>query len=127
MNDLADLLAPPSEPAVSRALAAYRQRLLDSYGHRFVAAYLFGSRARGEHRPDSDADIAIVLKALAGTPVEEKMRLVDLAFDALTDTGLMIQPWPFTQVQWEGREAGGRFAELLAAARRDGKLIEMQP
>lgn len=127
MNDLVELLAPPSEPAVSRALAAYRQKLVDSYGDRFVAVYLFGSRACGDHRPDSDADVAVVLETFEETVVGEKMRLVDLAFDALTDTGLMIQPWPFTQAQWEGREAGGRFAELLAAARRDGKLIEMQP
>jgi predicted nucleotidyltransferase len=127
VNDLAELLAPPSEPAVSRALATYRQKRVDSYGERFVAAYLFGSRARGDHRPDSDADVAVVLEALEGTPVDEKMRLVDLAFDALTDVGLMIQPWPFTRAQWEGREPEGRFADLLAAARRDGRPIEAQP
>ncbi|CAN7488507.1 nucleotidyltransferase domain-containing protein [Bosea sp. LjRoot237] len=127
MNDLAELLAPPSEPAVSRALAAYRQKLADSYGDRFVAAYLFGSRARGDHRPDSDADVAVVLKAFEGTPMGEKMRLIDLAFDALTDAGLMIQPWPFTRIQWEGREPEGRFADLLASARRDGKPIDVRP
>lgn len=127
MNDLAELLAPPSEPAVSRALASYRQQLVDSYGERFVAAYLFGSRARGDHRPDSDADVAVVLEAFEGTPVGEKMRLVDLAFDALTDVGLMVQPWPFTRAQWEGREPEGRFPDLLAAARRDGRPIEAQP
>lgn len=127
MNDLAELLAPPSEPAVSRALASYRQKLADSYGERFVAAYLFGSRARGDHRPDSDADIAVVLESFDEPPVGEKMRLVDLAFDALTDAGLMIQPWPFTRAQWEGCEPEGRFADLLAAARRDGRPIEAKP
>lgn len=127
MNDLAELLAPPGELAVSRALASYRQKLVGSYGERLVAAYLFGSRARGDHRPDSDADVAVVLETLGGTPVDEKMRLVDLAFDALTDAGLMIQPWPFTRAQWEGREADARFAGLLAAARRDGRPIEALP
>lgn len=127
MNDLAELLAPPSEPAVSRALATYRQKLVDSYGERFVAAFLFGSRARGDHRSDSDADVAVVLETFEETVVGEKMRLVDLAFDALTDTGLMIQPWPFTRAQWEGQGASGRFAELLAAARRDGRPIEALP
>lgn len=126
MSDLAELLAPPSEPAVSRALASYRQKLVDSYGDRFVAAYLFGSRARGDHRPDSDADVAVVLEAMEASPMAEKMRLVDLAFDALTDAGLMIQPWPFTRAQWEAREPVGRFADLLASARRDGRPIEMR-
>lgn len=127
MSDLAELLAPPSEPAVSRALASYRQKLVDSYGGRFVAAHLFGSRARGDHRPGSDADVAVVLETFEEAPVGEKMRLVDLAFDALTDTGLMIQPWPFTRIQWERREPEGRFADLLASARRDGRPIEARP
>jgi predicted nucleotidyltransferase len=30
-------------------------------------AILFGSRARGDHRPDSDADIAVILKARKAT------------------------------------------------------------
>lgn len=127
MNDLAELLAPPSELAVSRALASYRQKLAGSYGERFVAAYLFGSRARGDHRPDSDADIAVVLETFEASPLAEKMKLVDLAFDALTDAGLMIQPWPYTRAQWEGRAPGGRFADLLEAARRDGRPIEGRP
>lgn len=30
---------------------------------RVVAAWLFGSRARGDHRPDSDVDVAVLLDA----------------------------------------------------------------
>ena len=123
MSGFADVLTPPSDHAVRHALTAYREALAGAYGTRFVEAFLFGSRARGDHRPDSDADIAVVLEAFDGTAMVEKMRLVDLAFNALTDDGLMIQPWPFLRTQWEGQDTDGRFADLLLAARRDGRPI----
>lgn len=119
MNELADLLAPPSEAAVAQALTAYAESVKTAYGPRLVGLFLFGSRARGDHRPDSDADIAVVLTHFDGSAIAEKMELVDLGFDALTEAGVMIQPWSFTEAQWTGSESGGRFADLLQAARRD--------
>ncbi|MFN3671918.1 MAG: nucleotidyltransferase domain-containing protein [Bosea sp. (in: a-proteobacteria)] len=123
MNDLAELLAAPDQGAVERALSHYAGLVSAAYGQRLAGIYLFGSRARGSSRPDSDADIAVVLHAFSGSALDEKMRLVDLAFDALTDHGLMIQPWPFTRAEWrsEGRQA--RFAGLLQAARRDAVAL----
>jgi uncharacterized protein len=38
-----------------------RAELTRRVGDRFVGAYLFGSRARGEARPDSDVDVLVVL------------------------------------------------------------------
>ena len=124
MNDLADLLAPPSEAAAARALRNYVGRVSDTYGKRLASIHLFGSRARGDHRPDSDADLAVILTEFEGSALNEKMQLVDLGFDALTDDGLMIQPWPFTLAQWELRAPGGRFADLLATAKRDGVRLD---
>jgi predicted nucleotidyltransferase len=34
-------------------------------GGQFSAAYLYGSRARGEHRPDSDVDVLVVVRGEA--------------------------------------------------------------
>ena len=127
MTELADLLALPDAATVRRALADYEALVEEAYGERFCGLYLFGSRARGTSRPDSDADIAVVLASFDGSALDEKMRLVDLAFDALTDRGLMIQPWPFTRDEWEGGEVSGRFAGLLAAARRDGAALATSP
>lgn len=126
MSDVAALLTPPDEAAVAEALAGYSSLVVAEYGDRLVGVYLFGSRARNDHRPDSDADLAIVLTELRGSALDEKMRLVDLGFDALTDSGVMIQPWPFTEAQWEMREAGGRFADLLAAAKRDAQPLGLR-
>jgi predicted nucleotidyltransferase len=124
--DVSTLLAPPSETDVAGALARYSDLLAAEYGSRLVGVYLFGSRARRDHRPDSDADLAVVLTSFRGSALEEKMHLIDLSFDALTDDGVMIQPWPFTAAEWAMRDATGRFADLLAAAKRDAKPLRMQ-
>lgn len=120
MTDLAALLAAPDDATVEEALSGYAALVAEAYRDRLVGIYLFGSRARGSARPESDADIAVVLKGFSGSALDEKMRLVDLAFDALTENGLMIQPWPFTQAEWERTQGEARFAGLLEAARRDG-------
>ena len=125
MNDLAGLLAPPSEAAIADAVAAYGKAVAEAYGSRLVGLYLFGSRARGDHRPDSDVDLAVILTVFDGGAVAEKMKLIDLGFDALTDAGVMIQPWPFTPAQWSGEEQGGRFADLIVAARRDAAQVAL--
>ncbi|KPF72603.1 hypothetical protein IP69_01515 [Bosea sp. AAP35] len=124
MSVVADLLSPPSLAAVAEALNAYARLVAAAYGDRLVGLYLFGSRARGDHHAGSDADVAVILHRFEGSALDEKMRLVDLGFDALTEAGLMIQPWPFTEDEWSAQEARGRFAGLLAAARRDAKPLE---
>ena len=55
---------PPVDPATLRAV----RRFLDLVGERYPVrdAYLFGSRARGTHHPDSDADVAGMLALQQG-------------------------------------------------------------
>jgi uncharacterized protein len=43
-------------------LSELRRELARLLGDRFEAAYLFGSRARGEQRPDSDVDVLVVVR-----------------------------------------------------------------
>ena len=42
-----------------------------------LAAYLYGSRARGDHRPDSDADVAVLLGTEDGLSLEAVLTLAD--------------------------------------------------
>lgn len=42
-----------------------------------LAAYLFGSRARGDQRPDSDADVAVLLGTGDSLTVEASLELAD--------------------------------------------------
>ena len=51
---------------------------------------LYGSRARGDARPDSDWDVAVLL---AGPPTPQDRRaLSDIGFDLMMDSGHRIQP-----------------------------------
>ncbi len=64
-------------------------------------AILFGSRARGSHRPDSDADIAVLLRGRRGEFVDTKLAMTDIAYDVLLETGVHIQPLPIWEDEWE--------------------------
>lgn len=112
-------MADPGLPdsITASAISAFRARLQDRYGGRLVGLILFGSRARGNHRPDSDADVAVFLDEVEH-PVAEQMELADDAYAVFLDTGVLVQPWLF---------AGGPFAiatetesPLLTAIREEG-------
>ena len=65
---------------------------------------LFGSRARDDFQPDSDADVAVLIKGGHGDFVATKLAMADIAFDVLLDTGIRIQPLPIWEDEWEHPE-----------------------
>jgi len=76
------------------ALDAFRARLRRRYGDRLQGIVLFGSRARGDYRPDSDADVAVFLDSVAD-PVAAQMDIAEDAYRLFLQNGLLIQPWVF--------------------------------
>src|SRR5690606_32264185 len=82
-----DLLTTPDDAAVERALRSFARAVEGMYGERLRGIYLFGSRARGDHRPESDADVAIVLADGDWQRWEETMRIADLEYDTIVTTG----------------------------------------
>lgn len=86
-------------PLLTRQAAqAFVARVAAAYS--VTQAILLGSRARGTERPDSDADIAVLLKE-HGHFLRTKMAMTDMAYDVLRDTGVRIQPLPI----WEDERA----------------------
>ena len=69
-----------------------------------AGAILFGSRARKTHRPDSDADVALLLRGQPGRFVATKLAMADLAYDVLLAMGIRIQPLPIWEAEWEHPE-----------------------
>jgi len=59
---------------------------------------VFGSRARGDHRPDSDADVAVILKGEPGDRYKVSGDMASIAFDVMMETGVLVDPLPL----WEG-------------------------
>jgi predicted nucleotidyltransferase len=63
-----------------------------------VEAVMFGSRARGDHRPDSDLDLVIVLDGQRRDFIDTKLDMAGIAFDVLLEIGVLVQPFPM----WDG-------------------------
>ncbi len=74
---------------------------------------------RGTHRPDSDADVAPLLRGDHQRFLTTKLAMADLAFDVLLETGIAISPLPFWLDEWEHPEAYSN-PHLLWAIAREG-------
>ncbi|MGA4553177.1 nucleotidyltransferase domain-containing protein [Methylorubrum aminovorans] len=109
--------SPFPDGVTERGVRAFLERIGGHYPVREV--FLFGSRARGTHQADSDADLAIVLE---GDPIERSRvsgEMAEIAFDILMETGLLVQALPLWESEWRDNE---RFPNpsLIASIRRDG-------
>ncbi|MBV8120505.1 MAG: nucleotidyltransferase domain-containing protein [Alphaproteobacteria bacterium] len=65
------------------------------YGDRLERVVLFGSRARGDAREDSDYDIAVFLHGYTPGTSTELYRLADLSIAILDETGAFIHAMPY--------------------------------
>lgn len=78
------------DPVLKRLRAALQQ----AYGNRLERVVLFGSRARGDSRTDSDYDVAVFLSDLTDR-WEEFDRLADMGTEILSETGAFVHAMPF--------------------------------
>jgi antitoxin ChpS len=84
------------EASVLEAALAFVAKLGGIYD--VSEAIVFGSRARGDHRPDSDLDLAVVLNGQRGDFLDTKLDMAGIAFDAMLETGILVQAFPL----WDG-------------------------
>ena len=106
-----------TEHAVRRFVA----RLAGHYD--MVQVILFGSRARRTHQPDSDADVAVLLRGPHARLLPVKLAMADLAFDAMLETGIRVQPLPIWEDEWAHPENYSNPALLRNIAREGVRLI----
>jgi uncharacterized protein len=104
-----DVNVPSDDPVLRR----FRSALQELYGDQIDRVVLFGSRARGDARADSDYDIAVFLKDLPDV-WRERFRLADLRVDFLDHTGAFIDARPYAASAWRDR------TPLMHEIRRDG-------
>ena len=82
------------QDAISKAIAGYKR----VFGRRLAQVWLFGSRARGDHRPDSDVDLLVVLHE-HGLISEEVRSLCSVELPIQLSHGVFIQGHP-TRLEW---------------------------
>ena len=80
---------------------------------------LFGSQARGNARPDSDVDVAVLIDDEAARITSKKIELSDLAYEVMLDTGVSISPLPIRRDEWVHPERHSN-PVLLANIAREG-------
>jgi len=100
-------------PANDPVLRRFRIALDALYGERLERVVLFGSRARGDARSDSDYDVAVFLLDYGGLWTELQP-LGEITTAILLDTDAVISPKPFP--------AGAYLAPtlLMGEIRREG-------
>ena len=103
----------PASPAADPVLKRFRTALDVLYGDRVERVVLFGSRARGDAREDSDYDVAVFLKDLADR-WQEVDRIVPLVTDVLYEDGAFIHAMPHQAGSYENRTS------LMREIRSDG-------
>ncbi len=106
-----------TEQAVRRFMGLVGQQ------YHTAGAIVFGSRARGTHRPDSDADVAVLLRGEHQRFLSTKLGMSDLAYDVLLETGINISPLPIWLDEWEHPENYSN-PELLANIAREGIALQ---
>ncbi|MDS4056576.1 nucleotidyltransferase domain-containing protein [Accumulibacter sp.] len=111
-----DHIDQDTEDAVQRFLALIASR------YDIAGAIVYGSRARGTHRPDSDADVAVLLNGEPQRVLPTTLAMADVAYDVLLETGINIAPLPVWLDEWERPENSSNPALLYNIAREGVRL-----
>lgn len=111
------LARPTLDAATARAARVFMQRLQGRYTA--IEGIVFGSRARGDHRPDSDADVAVILSGESGHRYRVAGDMAGIAFDVMMETSILVDPLPLWEDELNRPE---RFSnpKLIHHIKRDG-------
>lgn len=99
--------------ASEQVLRRFRQEVGALYGDRLERVVLFGSRARGDSREDSDYDIAVFIRA-PDELWDELGRLSHVTTRILDETGAIVSASPFPAGAWREQ------SPLMREIREDG-------
>ena len=94
-------------------LKRFRAELDRVYGETLDRVVLFGSRARGDARPDSDYDVAVFLNRSREFWTESAV-LADIGTEILLESGAVINAWPLKSA------AMAEPSVIMEAVRREG-------
>lgn len=100
--------------ATDPILTGFRRAIQELYGTRIERVVLYGSRARGDAKPDSDYDVAVFLRNLSSR-WQEVRRIADIELSILDETGATVHARPYPAESWKDRSS-----PLMHEIRKDG-------
>jgi type III restriction enzyme len=104
-------LAPEIQAAIDRIVALNDPDMI----------YLFGSRARGDHEPDSDLDLLVVVRE----PVGDRRKRQSELRHALVGSRPIVEPWIMGRLEFE--ETKNVVGGLAYPATHDGYVVYAKP
>ena len=99
-------------------LDAYREALNKKHPGKVQEVLIYGSKARGQARLDSDLDVLLIVKDKAGTQKRE-LRRIGYLLAATTD--VLPSILAYTQEEWESRKRSG--STFRKAVERDAVRV----
>jgi hypothetical protein len=101
-------------------LDAFALELRERFGPRLRALTLFGSRARGAGRGDSDLDVLVLVDGLTRT---ERRDILDWGADAIVHWGLVLSPLVTDSANWQGELLGCASDCCRGPTRQEGRWL----
>lgn len=95
-NEAVSVRPGQTDKAARHVATVFVEKLRDAYD--VTQVIMFGSRARGDNRADSDLDLAVVLSGARRDFYDTKLAMAGIAFDVMMQTGLLVQAFPL----WDG-------------------------
>lgn len=108
------------DPETAHAARTLLRHVADRYPAKETV--LFGSRTRGTHDGEGDADLAVILRGPVGKRYRIAGEMAEVVFTVMLETGVLVQAVPLWEDEVEVPEAFGN-PGLIAAIRRDGVRI----
>jgi antitoxin ChpS len=106
-----------TDPVVRSALGELDRQLRSRFGRKYLKLVLFGSRARGHNLPESDADVAVILRGRIADRWALKRLIIEDTYPILLETGLYIQSWPLEEGELEDPDKSSNPARLWNVVR----------
>jgi predicted nucleotidyltransferase len=111
------------------------RRFFETRGPEFAAVYLFGSTARGEQRPDSDVDVAVIRREPAQHPLERLHADLAGALERIVDRPVEVVDLEHAPVDLVHRiltdavlvHESDRSKRIAVETRRRAEYFDMQP
>lgn len=105
-----------TDPVTDVVLGRFKSALQALYGTQIERIVLFGFRARGDARPNSDYDIAVFLRSLSDAWAQRE-RLADLRVTFLDEDGAFFDAKAFPSSAYHDR------TPLMHEIRQDGMVL----